>query len=349
MHRTARKSVRNSLVATAVVAAGIALPGAPAAAADTPFPTSVTIAGSLQSELGCAGDWQPDCEATHLAYDAADGVWQRGFDVPAGSWEYKAALNNSLDENYGVNATRNGASIALALTDPTSVKFYYDHETHWVADSVTSAIAVAPGSFQSELGCAGDWQPDCLRSWLQDPDGDGTYRMSTTAIPGGAYEFKVALNETWDVNYGQGGVSGGPNVAFEVPDGGATVTFEWDAATKVPAVHVTAAQDVVPPTVGAELVTVLSGAKRGVFRVVATCSDDVTEQCVVEADINDVPVEDDDVVWLVVHPGPQSVQSVLGTGVIRIKAPRFTLTVTCTDEAGNTTTRAVTPQFRTPG
>jgi hypothetical protein len=30
-------------------------------------PSSVTIAGSMQSELGCPGDWQPDCTATQLA------------------------------------------------------------------------------------------------------------------------------------------------------------------------------------------------------------------------------------------------------------------------------------------
>jgi hypothetical protein len=37
-----------------------------AGASHTPSPTTVTIAGSLQSELGCSGDWQPDCAATHL-------------------------------------------------------------------------------------------------------------------------------------------------------------------------------------------------------------------------------------------------------------------------------------------
>ena len=44
-------------------------------------------------------------------------------------------------------------------------------------------IAVAVGDFQSELGCPGDWDPTCLRSWLEDPDGDGTYSFETTALP----------------------------------------------------------------------------------------------------------------------------------------------------------------------
>ncbi|HSC51464.1 MAG TPA: hypothetical protein VLD16_14475, partial [Gaiellaceae bacterium] len=46
------------------------------AASSTPDPTSVTIAGDLQSELGCGGDWDPACAATHLTYDAGDDVWQ---------------------------------------------------------------------------------------------------------------------------------------------------------------------------------------------------------------------------------------------------------------------------------
>ncbi len=237
MHRTRRSAGFHAVVAGALIAAGVGLPVAPAVASDTPDPTSVTIAGDLQDELGCPGDWQPDCAATHLAFDTDDAVWQGTFDVPAGDWEYKAALNDSWDENYGANATPGGDNIALSLLDPASVKFYYDHETHWVTDDVTSAIAVAAGSFQSELGCPGDWQPDCLRSWLQDPDGDGVYRMSTTDLPVGSYEFKAALNESWDVSYGQDGGPG--NIGFSVPDGGASVAFAWDSASTVPTVEVT--------------------------------------------------------------------------------------------------------------
>ncbi|MGH3071233.1 MAG: alpha-amylase family glycosyl hydrolase [Gaiellaceae bacterium] len=211
--------------------------GAPAS--HTPAPATVTIAGSLQSELGCSGDWQPDCAATHLVYDAGDDAWQRSFDVPAGSWEYKAPLNDSWAENYGANATRDGANIALTLGSARNVTFYYDHETHWLADSVNSTIAVAPGSFQSELGCPGDWDPGCLRSWLQDPDGDGTYGFSTTALPAGSYETKVAIGESWDENYGAGGVPNGANIPFTVT-AGATVTFTYVASTHVLTVAVVA-------------------------------------------------------------------------------------------------------------
>ncbi len=204
-----------------------------ATASHTPAPSSVTIAGSLQSELGCPVDWQAECAATHLTYDAGDDVWQGTFSLPAGSFEYKAALNDSWDENYGRNAQANGANIPLDLASGASVKFYYDHESHWVTDNRGSVIAVAAGSFQSELGCPSDWDPGCLRSWLQDPDGNGIYSFETTALPQGSYEGKVAINESWDENYGQGGVPNGPNIAFNVPVAGAKVTFTYDASTHV--------------------------------------------------------------------------------------------------------------------
>jgi len=204
----------------------LVIPAATAAA-----PTSVTVAGSLQSEAGCAGDWDPACAKTHLAYDAGDDVWQGTFSLPAGSYEYKAALNDSWSENYGLHAVQNGANVPLDLAAPASVKFYYDNKTHWVTDNKSSLIAVVAGDFQSELGCPGDWQPDCLRSWLEDPDGDGTYTFQTDALPAGSYQAKVALNESWDVNYGKDGVPGGDNIPFSVPTAGTKVTFSWNSTT----------------------------------------------------------------------------------------------------------------------
>jgi hypothetical protein len=204
-----------------------------ATASHTPNPTSVTVAGNLQSELGCSGDWQPECGATHLSYDAGDDVWQGAFLVPAGSWEYKAPLNDNWGENYGLHAQQNGANIPLSLGSSQNVKFYYDHKSHWITSNRTSVIAVAPGSFQSELGCSNDWDPSCLRSWLQDADGDGTYTFQTTALPAGNYESKVALNESWDENYGAGGAQNGANISFNVPSDNAQVIFSYNSATHI--------------------------------------------------------------------------------------------------------------------
>ena len=213
----------------------------------TPNPSSVTIAGSLQSELGCAGDWDPACATTHLTYDANDDVWQGTWTVPAGSYEYKAALNDNWTENYGLHAASGGANIPLALGANTSVKFYYDHKTHWITDNHNSIIATVPGSFQSELGCPGDWQPDCLRSWLEDTDGNGIYSFSTNTIPVGSYECKVAINESWTENYGQSGTPGGANIPFAVLVPNSTVVFTYDSTTHV--LSITVEAPVAPPVI----------------------------------------------------------------------------------------------------
>jgi len=167
----------------AVLALALALGGGAAGA-----PTSVTLAGSLQSELGCSGDWQPDCATTDLT--PTDGVFYGTFTIPAGSYEYKAALNHTWVESYGWHG--GGDNIPLAATGGP-IQFAFDPVSHWVADSVNSKLVTAPGSFQSELGCPGDWQPDCLRSWLEDLDGDGIFTFETRSIPIGTYDAKVTI------------------------------------------------------------------------------------------------------------------------------------------------------------
>jgi len=227
-------TMKRLLQLTAVVFAAVA--SSMSRASHTPAPASVTVAGSLQSELGCPGDWQPACAATHLAYDPEDDVWQGSFHVPAGSWEYKVALNDAWDENYGAGAVQNGPNIGLSLATPTDVKFYYDHKTHWGTDNVQSVIATVAGSFQSELGCATDWDPSCLRSWLEDPDRDGIYALQVR-LPAGSYEAKVAIGESWDENYGAGGVPNGANIGFTVQDETVPVAFRYDAQSHVLAIE----------------------------------------------------------------------------------------------------------------
>jgi len=71
------------------VALLVSVVAAPASRADhTPVPTLVALVGSLQSELGCPGDWAPECPATRLQpVDGSPGVFRGTFDVPPGSYE----------------------------------------------------------------------------------------------------------------------------------------------------------------------------------------------------------------------------------------------------------------------
>jgi alpha-amylase len=100
--------------------------------APTPLVKSVTVAGSLQSEIDCPGDWDPACSASHLTFDPDNGLWEGTFQIPAGSYEYKVAIDDSWAVNYGAGGAAGGANIALNLSAATSVTFVWDQVTHIV-------------------------------------------------------------------------------------------------------------------------------------------------------------------------------------------------------------------------
>ena len=93
-------------------------------------PSAVAIAGSLDSELGCAADWDPACDQAQLALDPATMVWKLAVpDLPAGTYQFKAALNRSWTLNYGADGMANGGDISYTH-DSGPVTFRYDHVTH---------------------------------------------------------------------------------------------------------------------------------------------------------------------------------------------------------------------------
>ena len=172
-----------------------------AAAQVSTQPDTATIAGTMQSELGCAGDWMPGCEKTHLTFDANSNIWKGTFEVtPANDQDkkgprYKVALNGTWDENYGKNAARGGADIPLVVDQPIQVTFYYDHQTHVTAEDYNTPIVVAVGEFQTQLGCVTGNDPDCLRSWLEDPEGDGNFAFTTKALKAGNYSVSPYVSQ----------------------------------------------------------------------------------------------------------------------------------------------------------
>ncbi|MGB5934519.1 MAG: pullulanase-type alpha-1,6-glucosidase [Ornithinimicrobium sp.] len=190
-------------------------------------PDAVSVPGDHNSEMGCPNDWQPACDQAQLSLDAKDRIWKGSADIPAGNYAFKAAINKSWDENYGAGGVLDGGNIPYTAPGGP-VNYYYDHATHWVTNDAIGPILTAPGDYQEELGCGQDWVPECMRPWLQDPDGDGTYTWSTNQIPAGNYEFKVAHGLSWEESYGDGE---GGNVVLSVPTDGIVVTITYDPKT----------------------------------------------------------------------------------------------------------------------
>jgi maltose-binding protein MalE len=121
----------NTAVQQITTAIGVA---AALAASDS---DTITLVGSLQSEAGCANDWDPACSTTFMT-DNGDGTYSFTVTLPAGDYEYKVAVNGSWDENYGANGEANGANIALSLSAETEVTFGFDSNTKAITDSVNN-------------------------------------------------------------------------------------------------------------------------------------------------------------------------------------------------------------------
>ena len=94
-------------------------------------PDEVAVAGSLNSEMGCAADWEPACDQAQMTFDPAAGRWVLTVDLPAGSYAYKVATNRSWTENYGAGGVPDGTDIPLDHPGGP-VTFAYDHGTHRV-------------------------------------------------------------------------------------------------------------------------------------------------------------------------------------------------------------------------
>ena len=175
--------------------------------------------------MGCPADWEPWCDQAQMSLDGTDKIWKKqGVTLPAGPYAYKAALDRAWTENYGEGGVRDGGNISMETADGTA-SFYYDPTTHWAVSDEEDPIITVPGSFQSELGCGGDWKPECMRPWLQDKDGDGIYAIITTKIPAGTWEFKVAHGLSFDESYPAA------NVSVTVPADGASTTFIYNSVT----------------------------------------------------------------------------------------------------------------------
>ncbi|QIG39279.1 pullulanase-type alpha-1,6-glucosidase [Microbacterium sp. 4R-513] len=206
--------------------------------------SAVSVPGSFNDEVGCPGDWQPDCSAVQMTKRQGD-IWSLELaNVPAGTFEYKIAIDKSWSENYGEGAALNGSNIVLDHKAAGPVSFFFDDRTKNIWSTVDGPVITLPGTLQSELGCPGDWQPDCLATMMFDRNRDGVFQFTTDDLPTGSYEVKVAHNRSWDENYGAGGALNGGNISFSATKGKVT-TFRYNLAT-----HVLTVQSADPPLAG---------------------------------------------------------------------------------------------------
>lgn len=123
------------------------------------------------------------------------------------------------------------AGVDLALTGQQTPEESMTEAGAQVQALILGALAGMvniPGSYQDEVGCGSEWDPACQATALTENE-DGTF-SGTFQIPAGDYEFKVALDGTWTVNYGSDGAQDGPNYTLSL-SADSTVTFTYDPTT----------------------------------------------------------------------------------------------------------------------
>jgi len=127
-----------------------------------------------------------------------------------------------------VKAVRKGKAPA-ATTEaeaPAAVGSFEDPdvETH----PQPEAVAVA-GDFNTILGAPENWAPQYDEAQMEFDFLDQLWKKSAE-LPAGHYTFKIALNRSWDENYGAFGTFDGPN--HELHHDGGTVTIRYDHRTR---------------------------------------------------------------------------------------------------------------------
>ena len=86
------------------------------------------------------------------------------------------------------------------------------------------AVAIA-GDFNILLGAPANWAPQYDESQMKLDAVDQLWKL-TTDLPAGHYSFKIALNRSWDENYGAFGAFDGAN--HELHHSGGRITFNYD-------------------------------------------------------------------------------------------------------------------------
>ncbi|TSE16748.1 glycosidase [Arthrobacter sp. KBS0703] len=101
-------------------------------------------------------------------------------------------------------------------------------ETSVEAVDQPEAVAVA-GDFNTLLGAPENWAPQYDEAQMQLDVLDQLWKLSAD-IPAGYYTFKIALNRSWEENYGAFGAFDGAN--HELHHDGGQLTIRYDHRTR---------------------------------------------------------------------------------------------------------------------
>ncbi|OAB26581.1 pullulanase [Paenibacillus macquariensis subsp. defensor] len=175
---------------------------------DAATPSKIVLVGDLQVALGGSSNWDPAASATEMV-DIGNGYYHFTGALPKGTYQYKVAVEGKGDVSYGFANYSNKAgvnekgNISITLTQDTAVTFYYNDNTHQIADSTyynpiaADKLPRVVGDLQTEIGDANDGSPADAKAIMTDDDFDNVYSV-TKVVYGDNYQYKIVLGSTWD-------------------------------------------------------------------------------------------------------------------------------------------------------
>ena len=172
-------------------------------------------------------------------------MWQASFAVPGRELGVQGRARRHVGrELRRRRRARRAQHPASSLAEPSQVKFFYDDETHWVTDNQTSVIATVPGSFQSELGCAADWDPAACGRGCRTPTATASHASRRRRCRPATTRPRWRSTRRGTRTTAPAACRDGANIPFTVGAAGDVVTFSYDQASHVLEISVIPAEPV---------------------------------------------------------------------------------------------------------
>ncbi len=187
--------------------------------------TSPHVGTTLGSSPVISASVAPNRPGTSVSFErrVGAGEWENiGTDTSAPAYtvtDDTSAIAPGTDVLYRAIITQAGTTVESAAVSARGG-----------AAAQPDEVAL-PGTVNSAMGCGEDWAPWCDQAQMTLDPATSTWSI-TVDLPAGDYEYKVAIDRAWDLNYGAGGVPNGPNITLSLTKA-STVTFTYDDESHV--------------------------------------------------------------------------------------------------------------------